>query len=243
MARPTLILLPGLDGTGDFFQPLLEAIADSVPTQVVRYPVNGAYDHNTCLQLVEAELPASGRYVVLGESFSGPVAISLAARGPRGLAGLILSSSFAVNPRPRLSFIRPLLPYLPFHGNRMSLRLSRFLVLGRWITPDVRQLHQKILSRVPAHTLRRRLETVADCDVREALRRVRVPVLCLVPGHDRLVPRSAARTIQQLAPEARVVEIEAPHCVLQCAPGLAATHIRGFLQSLPGDSPAPLPRE
>jgi pimeloyl-[acyl-carrier protein] methyl ester esterase len=229
---PTLILLPGLDGTGDFFQPLLEAIADSVPAHVVRYPVDGAYDHGSCLKLVQAELPASGRYVVLGESFSGPVAISLAARAPRGLAGLILSSSFAVNPRPRLSVIRPLLPYLPFHGTGMSLRLSRFLVLGRWITPAVRQLHQNILARVPPDTMRRRLETVADCDVREALRRVRVPVLCLVPGHDRLVPRSAARTIQQLAREVRMVEIEAPHCLLQCAPGAAATRIREFLQSL-----------
>ncbi len=233
MPAPTLILLPGLDGTGDFFQPLLEAIAHTVPTHVVRYPVDAAYDHGTCLKLVQAELPASGRYVVLGESFSGPIAISLAAQAPRGLAGLILSSSFAVNPRPRLSIIRPLLPYLPFHGTGMSLRLSRFLVLGRWITPDLRQLHQKILLRVPPDTIRRRLETVADCDVREALRRIRVPVLCLVPGHDRLVPRSASRLIQQLAPGVRVVEMEAPHCLLQCAPSLAAMQIRAFLQTLP----------
>jgi pimeloyl-[acyl-carrier protein] methyl ester esterase len=230
---PTLILLPGLDGTGDFFQPLLEAIADTVPTHVVRYPVDGAHDHGTCLKLAQAELPASGRYVVLGESFSGPVAISLAAQAPRGLAGLILSSSFAVNPRPRLSVIRPLLPYLPFHGTGISLRLSRFLVLGRGPTPDVRQLHQTILSRVPPDTMRRRLETVADCDVREALRRVHMPILCFVPRHDRLVPRSAARIIQQLAPEVRMVEIDAPHCLLQCAPRLAAMQIRGFLQALP----------
>jgi hypothetical protein len=112
------------------------------------------------------------------------------------------------------------------------VRLSRFLVLGRWITPVVRQLHQTILSMVPAATMRKRLEAVADCDVREALTRVRLPMTCLLPSHDRLVPRSATRLIQQHAPAARVIELQAPHCLLQCAPQAAATVIREFLHAL-----------
>ena len=232
MRSPTLILLPGLDGTGDFFQPLLEAIGDSMPARVVRYPVTGAYDYDTCLSLVQAELPTDAPYVVLGESFSGPIAIALAAQAPRVLAGLILSSTFASNPRPRLAVIRPLLPYLPFHGTGTSLRLSRFMVLGRWITPQIRELHQRILASVPADTIRRRLEAVADCDVRQSLAGLRVPILCLVPKHDRLIPRSAARVIQQHSPAATVVEIDAPHCLLQCAPRLAVTRIREFMSSL-----------
>jgi len=229
---PSLILLPGLDGTGDFFQPLLEAIGDSIPTRVVRYPVTGAYDYDTCLKLAHAELPADGSYVVLGESFSGPIAIALAAQAPRGLAGLILSSTFASNPRPRLAVIRPLLPYLPFHGSGTSLRLSQLMVLGRWITPQIRELHQRILASVPADTMRRRLEAVAGCDVRHSLARLQLPILCLVPKHDRLVPRSAARLIQQHYPAAAVVEIEAPHCLLQCTPALALTRIREFMRSV-----------
>jgi pimeloyl-ACP methyl ester carboxylesterase len=167
----------------------------------------------------------------LGESFSGPVAISLAAQAPQALAGIILCCTFAGNPRPRLAFIRPLLPFLPFHGTGSSLRLSRFLVLGRWITPAIRDLHQKILSSVPAKTIRSRLEAVADCDVREALASVRVPIMCLVARHDRLVPKAAARLIRQQAPAATLVEIDAPHCLLQCEPRQAAASIREFLQS------------
>jgi sigma-B regulation protein RsbQ len=230
---PTLVLLPGLDGTGDFFQPLLEALGGDVRTQVVRYPVAGAYDYVTCQQLVRAALPTDGSYVLLGESFSGPVAISLAAQAPRGLAGIILCCTFAGNPRPRLALIRPLLPYLPFHGTGSSLRLSRFLVLGRWITPAIRELHQKILASVPAKTIRSRLEAVADCDVREALASIRLPIMCLVARNDRLIPKAAARLIQQQAPAASLVEIEAPHCLLQCEPQPAATAIRGFLRALP----------
>jgi pimeloyl-ACP methyl ester carboxylesterase len=231
---PTLILLPGLDGTGDFFAPLLDALGNSVRTHVVRYPVAGAYDYATCQQLVRAALPADGSYVLLGESFSGPVAISLAAQAPQGLAGIILCCTFAGNPRPRLALIRPLLPFLPFHGTGSSLRLSRFLVLGRWITPAIRELHQKILSSVPAKTIRSRLEAVADCDVREALASIRLPIMCLVARHDRLIPKAAARLIQQQAPAASLIEIDAPHCLLQCEPRQAAKQIREFLRALPG---------
>lgn len=226
-------MLPGLDGTGDFFQPLLEALGENIPTRVVSYPLDGAFDYASCLKLVRNNLPTDTPYVLLGESFSGPVAISLAAEAPSGLAGLILSSTFAVNPRPWLSvIIRPLLPYLPFHGTGVSLRLSRFLTLGRWITPEIRELHQRILASVPPATVRHRLAAVADCDVREALARIRVPVLCLAPRYDRLVPRSALRTIRASAPAARVVELDAPHCLLQCAPREAAATILEFVDPL-----------
>ena len=229
---PTLVLLPGLDGTGDFFQPLLESLGGSVRSRVIRYPVAGAFDYATCEAIVRAALPGDGPYVLLGESFSGPIAISIAAEGPKGLAGIILCATFARNPRPRLSFIRPLLPYIPYHGTKSSVRLSRFVVLGRWITPTIRELHQKILSSVPGATLRARLEAVADCDVREALGRVRVPIMCLVARHDRLIPGSAARVIQQGAPAARIVHLEGPHCLLQCVPQRAAQKIREFMQGL-----------
>ena len=236
MAMPSLVLLPGLDGTGDFFQPLLEALAGDIDTHVVRYPAAGAYDYATCQQLVRAELPEDEPYVLLGESFSGPVAIALAAQAPRGLAGIILCCTFASSPRPRLRFMRTLLPFLPFHGSGSSLRLSRFLVLGRWITPAIRELHQRILASVPAKTIRSRLEAVADCDVRAALTSVRVPILCLVGTHDRLIPGAAARLIQEHAPAATLIEIDAPHCLLQCAPRPAAAKIREFLQTLDAQS-------
>jgi pimeloyl-ACP methyl ester carboxylesterase len=229
---PTLVLLPGLDGTGDFFQPLLEALGDSVRTRVVRYPVDGAYDYGTCEALVRDALPRDTPYVLLGESFSGPVAIAIAASAPKGLVGMILCATFAVNPRPRLSVIRPLLPFLPFHGTGPSLQLSRFLVLGRWITPAIRELHRNILSKVPSATIRGRLLAVADCDVREALTRVRVPILCLMGRHDRLVPRSAAQLLLRLAPAATLIEVDAPHCLLQCESRQSAARILGFVRAL-----------
>ncbi len=232
MTLPMLILLPGLDGTGEFFQPLLNALPRDIRTHIVRYPLTGAVDYATCSELARGSLPTDQPYVLLGESFSGPIAISLAAMEPRGLRGVILCATFAANPRPRLSIVRPLLPYMPFHGSGASIRLSRYLVLGRWITPALRELHRRILETVPASTLRQRLEAVAACDVSDALQRIRVPILCMVARHDRLIPRSAGRWMRQRAPGAAWVELDAPHCLLQCAPNEAAKVIGEFLQSL-----------
>src|SRR3569833_1439724 len=231
-ANPQLVLLPGLDGTGDFFRPLLKSLGETARTRVVQYPVDGGFDYASCNEFARAALPTDEPYVLMGESFSGPIAIALAARGPRGLKGIILCASFACNPRPRLRFIRPLLPYLPSHGTSSSIALSRFLVLGRWITPAIRELHLQILMKVPATTMQARILAVADCDARQALRQESVPILCLVPKHDRLIPGSAARVIQQHAPAARVVVLDAPHCLLQCAPGAAARQITQFLHEL-----------
>jgi pimeloyl-ACP methyl ester carboxylesterase len=104
------------------------------------------------------------------------------------------------------------------------------MVLGRWITPAIRELHLKILSMVPPSTMHARILAVADCDAREALGRVRVPILCLVARHDRLILRSAARAIAKYA--SRVVLLDAPHCLLQCVPNAAGRQIKAFMQEL-----------
>ena len=52
--------------------------------------------------LVRAALPTGQRYFLLGESFSGPLAIRIAANPPAGLAGVILCGTFAKNPLPWL---------------------------------------------------------------------------------------------------------------------------------------------
>jgi hypothetical protein len=51
MSTPTLVPLPGLDGTGDFFRPLVKTLGNSIPTQVARYPVDGCYDYGTCVRV------------------------------------------------------------------------------------------------------------------------------------------------------------------------------------------------
>jgi len=77
-AATHLVLLPGLDGTGELFAPLLQALGDRCPTSVVRYGAELTFDEY--VESAGKALP--DQCVLIAESFSGPFAIALAARHP-----------------------------------------------------------------------------------------------------------------------------------------------------------------
>ena len=83
---PKLVLLPGLDGTGKLFAEFLEALDLGSSAQVVPYPPDIPLGYDELETLVRAALPAHGPFIILGESFSGPLAIRIAARPPPALA-------------------------------------------------------------------------------------------------------------------------------------------------------------
>lgn len=69
-------------------------------------------------------------------------------------------------------------------------------------------------------------------DATPALARGSLPVLYLRARHDRLVPPATALQILRLAPGAQLVDIDAPHMLLQAAPAAAADAIAAFCASL-----------
>ena len=101
-----LVLLPGMDGTGDLFEPLQEALDPRTRVDIVRYPGSGPQGYDELEPRIRAQLPADEPFVLLGESFSGPLAIAIAATPPPGLRGLILCCSFARAPAPGLALLR-----------------------------------------------------------------------------------------------------------------------------------------
>ena len=98
-----LVLLPGLDGTEVFFRPFLAALPPSIRPLVVTYPRSGPNDYKTLLQLVLEKVAHLPTFFLLGSSFSGPLAILLAAAHPARLRGLILSATFLRAPKPHLT--------------------------------------------------------------------------------------------------------------------------------------------
>ena len=78
-APPRLLLTPGLEGTGELLAPLVRALGDAIETKVLRYPADAPLSYAELLPRVRAELLQDEPFVLLGESFSGPLAIMLAA--------------------------------------------------------------------------------------------------------------------------------------------------------------------
>lgn len=224
--RPALVLLPGMDGTGELFAPLLPCLEPEVDCIVVRYPDRpGTYAQHEAV--ARRELPRNRPFVILGESFSGPVAVSIAASAPPDLRGIILCASFVTCPHRLLSLLRPLTPLAS--PKLVPNFMARHSLLGRFATPELRAAHARALSHVSSPALTARLRAMADVDVREQLAGLSIPVLYLRAGADRLVPRRAADEVATCSPAARLVEIDGPHFLLQAQPGECARHIREFV--------------
>lgn len=228
LPQPILVLLPGMDGTGLMFEPFVQVLHGLEP-RVVRYPAE-LTSYADCIAYARTQLPVDRPFLLLGESFSGPVAIALAAERPPQLLGLVLCVTFARNPRPRLArWAAPLLRALP--PLRLPRPLLRRVLLGARAPESLIRLVDLMLPQVPTATLKQRLLAVVDVDHTPLLAQVQVPALALCASHDRLVPARAATWMQAHLPSLDIHTIRGPHWLLQTRPEEALRVLHGFLEA------------
>jgi predicted RNA binding protein YcfA (HicA-like mRNA interferase family) len=116
--------------------------------------------------------------------------------------------------------------------SRVLPTVVAYFLMGRFISSELRGMYAHALSRVSPSTLVARLRAIANVDVRTMFNRVAVPGLYLRATEDRLVSSSDARMFERLAPNARVVDIVAPHFLLQANSAAAAGAIKEFMREV-----------
>lgn len=229
----TLLLLPGLEGSGTLFAPFVSALENKlgaeVHIKVVHYPTSGAHSYTELGTIARAAVPPEGAYFVLGESFSGPIAVGLAAGASPRCKGLILCATFVRNPMPLLSMTKPLLSVLPMSLGRLQLAI--YFLLGPFCTPALRAMLAAPIARISSQAVRTRLRAVLDVDVAAKFAKLRVPVLYLRAAHDRLVPPSASELVLKLRLDAQVMQFDAPHFLLQTVPIEAGDVVASFVKA------------
>lgn len=223
-----LVLLPGLDGTGLLFRPLLQALAPEIAPIVVTYPAEQPLGYAELLELVLAALPKERPFVLLGESFGGPLALRVAATRPAGLKALILSASFVCCPYPLVPrWAAALVPDWPL---RAFPALSHMKALcGAYATPALGALTAQALALVKPAVLAQRIRAVIQVDVRAELAACELPMLYLQGSHDLVVPAANLQRMLRIKPDLQQVQIAAPHMLLQTRPQQAAAAIRDFI--------------
>jgi len=227
----TLVLLPGMDGTGLLFAPFVRALPEWVKPLVVSYPGDRPLDYQGHLELVMAALPAREPFVLLGESFSGPLALMVAAQRPRGLRGVILCATFIGWPLPLPPFAAGLIVSLGIFRLK-STRLFFRIVLGKNASPELRELFPQALARLTPQVLAARARGVMEVNCLEELRSCPAPLLALVADRDRIVDHRSPELMQLIRPDMEMVHFDSPHLVLQLATLEAVRHICRFLESV-----------
>lgn len=231
-----LVLLPGLDGTGKLFETFVSALPADIKPHIVAYPSDQLLSLSQYAQLVAGRLPR-GRVVVLAESFSGLVALTLLERRDVAIDGVIFCAAFAEPPRPLLLRLAPLIRHAgPLVQSAPAFMLRQFC-LGEDATSEQLALLRQTLAQVPLAVLAHRLQLIAG---RHAFLRSRCSIPCcyLQAAQDRLVPATASRWFAQHFETFRVESIEGPHFLLQARPALCAQATAAMARSVGLDDTA-----
>jgi pimeloyl-[acyl-carrier protein] methyl ester esterase len=95
-----------MDGTGELFKLALASFPANLKPIPVAFPNDRIVDYNGLVDLLLPRFQGEPRFLLLGESFSGPLVFKIASRRLKGLAGVILLNSFVTSPVPRwISFL------------------------------------------------------------------------------------------------------------------------------------------
>ncbi|WP_308464652.1 alpha/beta hydrolase [Geobacter sp. AOG1] len=224
-----LVLLPGMDGTGKLFGPLLRRLPDWVHPIVVSYPPDRVMAYDELLAAVRASLPRGEPYVILGESFSGPLALMAAADCPGDIRGVILCASFVKSPLVRMA------SWLSFLVGPLTVRLVPWtlklkVLFGAYGADDIKELFASIRGSVSPEVMAARAKYILELDCTDELRKCPVPLLYITATDDALVTRRSLALIQRVRPDVTVATIEGPHLILQYAPVETARAIQNFIE-------------
>ena len=165
--------------------------------------------------------------VLVAESYSGPLAILLAAQFR--IAALVLCNTFARAPYPSALSRLPLslIARIPPPAS-----LIRYFVIGTDASDALVNQVRAAIEHVPAKTFADRAVSALRVDATRELARCTAPILCLRGTRDHVIRKWSLNTIESAATApVTIAKIDAPHLLLKTAPREAWRAIDAFLRS------------
>lgn len=192
---PTLIFVPGLDGTALLFYRQAPLLAQRFHVLTFPLPNDPACDMDSLIESLRAVIQrvtkrrSSEGVFLCGESFGGALSLSFALKYPQLTKGLVIINSF---PRVRKQWLLkaapPLLKAMPWGAMRFVRRFTEARLHSPHTLPeDLAEFHRR-MAWVGKIGYIRRLEILQDYDIREHLGDIEIPTLLLAGDLDRLIP-------------------------------------------------------
>ena len=160
--------------------------------------------------------------ILVAESFSGLVALTLLMNAQARFRGVIFVGAFAEPPRPLLLRLAPLVSRGAGLMRSAPAFLLRQFCLGNDATAADLKMLREALACVSPDVLAQRLQLIGT---RHSFGKApfEVPAYYIRAKQDRLVPATAASWFQQRFKQCEIDEIEGPHLLLQAKPKECAT--------------------
>ncbi len=221
-----IVLLPGLDGTGDLFDRLAARLAPELVVRIVRYPNDPSLGYAGYAELVRNEIGERAVYL-LGESFSGPVAVRVATQLGQQIRGVVLAATFVKNPWPAWLIRRGAL----VDPRSTPPHIRDAILMGSYGDPELVGKVDAIVRNLSRAVRAARLRAIAEVDVRMDFSRLACPILVLHGRGDWLVRKSPIQRAASEKGRARMIVIPGAHMLLQTRSAEAAAEIMQFTTS------------
>lgn len=231
MSEYVVLLLPGLDGTGELFKPLISCLPKRIKPVPVSYPRHECRTYEELKELVTPYIPKDIPFFVLGESFSGPLSIMIAMERSDGLKGLILCATFVKNPFFLLPSWMKFLSIGPIYRLWPSLIKIRTAVAGENYRPVAHMALAAIRSVDPA-VIAHRVKSILSVNAEKELRLCSCPILYLMGKRDKLIKRHNYRRIKAVKNEVKLKTIDTGHFILQLEPERSSEILVEFMDSV-----------
>lgn len=220
-----LILLPGLDGTGILFKPFLSHL-HGIDSTVIPLPMTGDQRYETLTHYVASQLPDEP-FILLAESFSGPIAAKLIASGRYKIKRAIFVATFLTPPR---RFLLGLINRFPLK-HMMRLPFSDYFItlflIGKQPDTTLMNDFKHVIGLVPEHIVKERIASIKNH--KSILFDSHIEALYILPTHDRLLTRNSINDFKKTFRHLKVISIDGPHFILQAKSQKCVDKLATFL--------------
>lgn len=206
-----------MDGSGALFEPFLRALPPHIRTVTLSYPSQTPLSYAQLAQYVRTSLPKDEPYILLAESFSGPVALLLAAEGDWNLRAIIFVASFASTPLGVWGRVIAPIPWETLFRIQPPIRVLRWLLMEPSTPHETALAVRKAIGCVKPWVLASRIKEALRADHTRALG-CPIRLIYFQAGRDRLIRKRISARLCQVFPQVEFVTIPGPHLLLQCAP-------------------------
>jgi pimeloyl-ACP methyl ester carboxylesterase len=207
-----IVLLPGLDGTGELFAPLIEELHDSFEIQIIRYDTQKKQSYQELFNYVIDNLP-SDDFILVAESFSGVIAYQIGLKKPQNLKHIILVATFLQNPRPILLNLIP-------NSYILSLPIPKIIIKMFFLgfSTDIKtiNLFQKIIKTVSPNVLYFRLQEIKKLKLKEE--EITLPITYIQANDDQLVLKKSLKKWERVCHNLEIFQVDGKHFILQSNP-------------------------
>jgi len=210
-------LLPGLDGTGELFNPLLKELSEKLNILVIRYPTDKELTYNELTAYVNEYLKNENSISLIAESFSGPIALQVLKENRNKIKAVVLIASFITPPSKTLLKLASFIPVEFLLKFEPPDYLIKRYCLGINATDKMLHSFKNAIKLVRPNVLAQRLKELSKLNKNQFTGLINSKITYIQASNDKLVPSNCLRELASIV-SVDVRLVNGPHFLLQVQP-------------------------